>query len=332
MKEDEIIVECSYIFSKAFGQPPIGITPIAASGSSRKYFRCVSPEGRYIVCISDNINENKTFLKLTRYLLTRNLPVPKIYYIDETYKSYILEDLGELDLMGLLKSKCKEEEKWEMIYSSISALVRFQQLPIAEWKEIVEFPALDSKLIRYDFQYAIDNFFSVQSIKYNSSRLNSELEKLEKRLLSYPKNLWGLMYRDFQSRNIMIHGKTYLIDYQSCRFGPGIYDLVSFSWQAKANFSEKDRKKIIAHYVKQWDLSGVSSGSSILDNVAYWAIFRIMQTLGAYGLRGLKEGKQHFIDSIPPALRNFQNLLNDYHLSSEYPELEGVIGRLDSFL
>ena len=41
----------------------------------------------------------------------------------------------------------------------------------------------------------------------------------------------------------------------------------------------------------------------------YFVLFRQLQVLGAYGFRGLIEKKAHFIESIPPALRNIDKLL-----------------------
>ena len=59
----------------------------------------------------------------------------------------------------------------------------------------------------------------------------------------------------------------------------------------------------------------------IKNHVKYWALFRMLQTLGAYGLRGLKEGKPHFIESIPPALKNITGLMKESGLGGKMPEL-----------
>jgi RNase adaptor protein for sRNA GlmZ degradation len=53
-----------------------------------------------------------------------------------------------------------------------------------------------------------------------------------------------------------------------------------------------------------------------------------MQALGAYGLRGFYERKQHFLASIPYAIRNLEYLLRTAEIPVELPELTQVWRRL----
>ena len=57
-----------------------------------------------------------------------------------------------------------------------------------------------------------------------------------------------------------------------------------------------------------------------------FVFFRILQVLGAYGFRGYFERKQHFLTSIPPAIQNLRELLqqNDFH----YPYLVSLLNQL----
>ena len=55
---------------------------------------------------------------------------------------------------------------------------------------------------------------------------------------------------------------------------------------------------------------------------------RILQALGAYGLRGFYERKAHFLQSIPYAVRNLEFLLRTVELPVELPELTAVFRRL----
>jgi len=59
-----------------------------------------------------------------------------------------------------------------------------------------------------------------------------------------------------------------------------------------------------------------------------FVFIRIMQAMGAYGLRGFYERKHHFLASIPYAIRNLEYLLRKAELPVELPELTQVFRRL----
>lgn len=301
------------------------IESLRESGSARLYYRIYLDSFTAILCVSENVKENETFVNLSRFLLDKSICVPEIYAVSENYECYLLEDLGDEDFLKLLSGPGRKENLKRYIGEIISQLVSFQQLPPYSWKEIVEFPPLDEELISYDCRYALDNFFRLCGKDFDEVSLMGEFLQLQNKLLAYPQPLWGLMFRDFQSRNIMIREMPYFIDYQSSRRGPGIYDLVSFAWQAKANFSDEERSEIVELYIRELNKRGIDAEEAVRCNLPYWAMFRILQTLGAYGLRGLKEGKRHFIESIPYALANLRHLLETYNLISLFPELYRLI-------
>jgi RNase adaptor protein for sRNA GlmZ degradation len=53
-----------------------------------------------------------------------------------------------------------------------------------------------------------------------------------------------------------------------------------------------------------------------------------MQAMGAYGFRGFYEKKEHFLKSIPYALKNVELLLVDLNLPVKMPELLNVLKQL----
>ena len=144
------------------------------------------------------------------------------------------------------------------------------------------------------------------------------------------------MYRDCQSRNIMIKdGQPYFIDFQGGRRGPTQYDVASLLWQAKANIPASLREELIDAYLDELysvlcQQSGLCSDSEAVFKSAWRAalphfvLFRTLQVLGAYGYRGYFERKPHFLESIPNALRNLREVLaeiKDYPYLRELAEL-----------
>lgn len=318
------------------GTTDIRIERIAGSGSARQYLRVIAPGRSVVACVSGNIKENLTFIALARYLRARGLPVALILSVNSDASVYLQEDLGSVDLLGFLhqtrlQGETAEKKRTDVLAMTVRRLVEFQRLPEDEWMRTVEFEPLGSALIRFDCNYAVEHLIRPSGAAYDACRLDGEFRRLEDRLLALPCELWGLMYRDFQSRNIMLReesGKTepWLIDFQSARNGPGIYDLVSFAWQARAGFSAAERELIVDLYCRELESHVPGCTAVVKDNVRDWAVFRVIQTLGAYGLRGLKEGKRHFVESIPPALHNLEQLLENE--GTEYPELRRIVGNM----
>lgn len=315
-----------------FNTPILRTEQIAGGGSGRKYFRIYTDMGSLIFCSSSDIQENITFIRLTEYLRLRGLRVPLVIdkYKDNT--CYLMQDLGNKDLLALIRERRSWDDLSEAMDRIFFMLVHMQCLPHEEWENIVQFPKFNKDLILADFQYAFENFISVCKIEFNEKKLWDEFQFLAMRLLEYPALNWGLMYRDFQSRNIMVSSRKfcpyYFIDYQSARYGPGIYDLVSFAWQAKAGFTPRERDRLINLYINKMKTKGKDIEKPVRKNIDYFVVLRILQTLGAYGKRGLQEGKTHFIESIPAALKNLNEVLAKEKIKNQMPELSSVIFKI----
>ena len=91
------------------------------------------------------------------------------------------------------------------------------------------------------------------------------------------------MYRDFQSRNVMIRdGEPWLIDFQGGRRGPFYYDVASFS----GSQGEHPRQSA-AGAAGQLSRStpGVTTHrkDEFSSRLRHFVLFRTLQVLGAYG-------------------------------------------------
>ena len=103
------------------------------------------------------------------------------------------------------------------------------------------------------------------------------------------------MYRDFQSRNVMIKdGEPWFIDFQGGRKGPFFYDVASFLWQAKARYPENLRNELLDEYMDALKQYITIDRDTFLSQLRHFVLFRTLQVLGAYGFRGYFEKKTHF--------------------------------------
>ena len=71
------------------------------------------------------------------------------------------------------------------------------------------------------------------------------------------------------------------------------------------------------------------SAEEFIADYYRFVLIRLLQAMGAFGLRGLYEKKQHFIDSIALGVRTIYALLSERYLGKEYPELQKVFAALE---
>lgn len=297
------------------------ISSLAGGGGDRKYFRLTSQGNTSMIgVIADDLREAEAFVKLSSIFGAHNIPVPKIFAHSSDYKYYIEQDLGDCSLFDIIK---KQEYDAGLIVKVMRNLARMQTISQNEWIDAIAFPTFDARQVRWDLNYFKYEFVKPCGIVFNESNLEDDFDLLCEYLPSIPQEYWGFMMRDCQSRNVMLHPDPVFIDYQSGRKGPGLYDAVSFLWQAKACFSDDFRSEMIEEYALSFSkLRGVNK-NIILKFADVFALFRTLQVLGAYGFRGLVQKRAHFIESIPAALQNLNSLLGRGVLK-EYPELERI--------
>lgn len=306
--------------------------PIKGEGSNRKYIRLSSLNHSLVGVIGENITENQAFFYISNHFLEQGLPVPKVLAISKDKLRYIQEDLGNVSLFDLLAKKegvSNSEEVKSILIKCISILpdLQFKGGDKFDFQQCFPLPEMDERAILWDLNYFKYSFLKLKECDFSEPLLEDDFSRLKDDILKLS-NTQTFMYRDFQSRNVMVvNNQPFFIDFQGGRKGPIYYDLASFLWQAKANFSEDERKELIEIYRQSLAKYLLIDEETFLKNLNLFVLFRTLQVLGAYGFRGLFERKSHFIESIPFALKNLHSVLleNDF---SAYPHLVKVLNNL----
>ncbi len=322
------------LFSKTIQDYPEEIIRLPASGSDRIYYRLVSKGKSYIGAYNPIIKENRAFISLTRQFISFKLPVPQIIAINDSQTSYLLEDLGDFTLYWLIEQERKSASNWsdrlsQHYLKAIDDLLNFQ-VTVRHGLDLSEaFPrkTFDKQSILWDLNYFKYYFVRLVGTSFDEDRLEDDFQRFALFLAEAPSTFF--MYRDFQSRNIMLfNGNNFYIDYQGGRLGPLQYDLASLLYDAKANIPDEIRKSLLEYYLKQ----AISEKITSEDRFHRWwpsfIFIRIMQALGAYGYRGFFQQKQHFLLSVPFAIQNLENLLKEYGLPRGYAELHAVFEKI----
>ncbi|MCL1942224.1 MAG: phosphotransferase [Candidatus Azobacteroides sp.] len=307
------------------------VDPITGSGSDRRYYRITGKSPACIGVKGESVPENRVFIALAKHFKQKGLPVPEIYAVSEDEKYYLQEDVGNVSLFDLIQSGKKEKNitgyEKEMVLKTIRLLPSFQYKGAEglDFSVCYPVPVFDERTVFWDLNYFKYCFLKPSGIDFLEPGLENDFEKLSVKLTEETGNTF--LYRDFQSRNVMIKdGAPYFIDFQGGRKGPVYYDLASFVWQAKADFSEEDRLMLIDVYLSELQKFGTVDRDHFYTVLNHFVLFRTLQVLGAYGFRGYFEKKPHFLQSIPFALNNVCGLLKQGF--PEYPCLSELLTRL----
>ncbi len=304
------------LFKQYSGKSNPIIEALPISGSNRKYYR-LSSDGISVIGVhGESLNENRAFVSIARHFHKLGLNTPELYIVSNDEMFYLQEDLGNTILFeeikgGRLTGVFSVEEK-ELLHKTISLLPDLQikggkDLDYSVCHPLSEF---NHRSIFWDLNYFKYNFLKTTEMDFQEDLLENDFEKLANDLLDGESD--SFLYRDFQSRNVMMKdGKPYFIDFQGGRKGPIYYDVASFLWQAKANFPNELRYELITTYINSLKKYRDIDTAYFIKKLRIFVLFRTLQVLGAYGFRGYFEKKPHFIQSIPYALNNLRDLLKD---------------------
>ena len=314
------------------GCEPESVIRLTAAGSNRVYYRFCLSDGRTVVGVEGtNPDENKAFMTIGRHLSSAGLPVPEILAVSDSGMCYLLQDLGDESLFGLMES-ARESGSYDS--GQVALLEKVMRLlPDLQFKGgdgmdySVCFPceAFDRRSIFWDLNYFKYSFLKATGLEFHEACLEDDFDRLADVLLAdAPYNTF--MYRDFQARNVMVQdGEPWFIDFQGGRRGPVEYDVASFLWQARAAYPAQLREHLIDVYIDSFGRYRKVDGKEFRHGLMHFVLFRTLQVLGAYGFRGYFEHKQHFIQSIPAAIGNLRELLDAGVGERDYPYLYGVL-------
>lgn len=321
------------LFEHHFNEKVESFEMLPQSGSYREYCRLGNDKRSIVGAFNNDVKENTAFLSFSNHLYFKGINVPKVYAVSSDLKKYLLEDLGDTTLFGYL-TKTREEEGFSENIISVykKVLAALPKIQIIAGKEIdysVCYPreAFDKQSMMWDLNYFKYYFLKLAKISFDEQALEDDFQLFSNYLLSASSNYF--MYRDFQSRNVMLkNDDVYFIDYQGGRRGALQYDLASLLYDGKADIPESIRQQLFDYYISELKKYMKVDEERFTAYFKGFVLIRIMQAMGAYGFRGFYEKKEHFLKSIPFALKNLEYLLKKLNLPVELPELVSVLKQL----
>ena len=322
------------------GEEPAGMEKLPGAGSNREYYRLEDHQGNTVVgVVGTSRDENHAFVYLTRHFTKRQLPVPRILAVSDDELRYLQTDLGALSLFDAVKGGREAGGRYtvkeqDLLRRTIRELpnIQIRGARELEWENCYPQPEFNEDSVLFDLNYFKYCFLKATELDFHELKLEANFRLFAKDLTSEKYD--SFLYRDFQARNVMLAASPdnsglspYFIDYQGGRKGPFYYDLASFLWQASAHYSNKLRRELIyEYYGALGQYTEVPSKRHFVERLSSFVLFRTLQVLGAYGFRGYFERKRHFIESIPPAIQNLRELLEQGDFP--YPYMMDVLRQL----
>ena len=320
-------------FESLTGRPVENITALPRSGSYREYYRLRSGEMSIIGVYNADRKENEAFVNFTKHFLSANLAVPAILAEDLDNNIYLLEDLGDTTLYSYLSEHRENGDIPEIVLDVYKRIVL--ELPHfqvrgnkgLEYDFCYPRSSFDKQSMMWDLNYFKYYFLKLAKVPFDEQELENDFQHFSDWLLEEQNDFF--LYRDFQSRNIMIfHDKIYYIDYQGGRKGALQYDLASLLYDAKADIPEKDRILLINTYLDSLEELIDVDRERFIRYFPGFALIRLLQAMGAFGFRGFYEKKPHFLKSIPYALKSLVQLFDHHELPIHIPHLLQVLKSL----
>ena len=326
----ELVNAVSHLYKIRMGEEPAQVDVLPQSGSERRYFRLHNQKGETVIATHGlNITENETFIYFAQHFKEKGLPVPEVITASDDLSIYLQQDLGDVSLLNILEQKGFQPEVYELFKESLHGLAHLQikgdeGLDYAKCLTNEEF---GKQAIMADLLYFKFYFLDALRKPYDKQKLMDDFEALSTYLTHTEYKYF--MFRDFQSRNIMVteQNEVCFIDFQGGMKGAPQYDVASLLWQARANLPDEWKASLLDDYMVHFEaITGESIDRDVFrSQYNGYVLIRLLQVLGAYGFRGLFERKAQFLTAIPQALKNLKWFVENNSLGISVPEFKKVL-------
>jgi aminoglycoside/choline kinase family phosphotransferase len=346
----QILDSIQQLYKKWKGSDAASVDVLPQSGSERRYFRLHGNGESVIGTYGANIKENESFIYFSQHFKQKNLPVADIFIVSEDRMFYLQEDFGDVSLIHRLESEGYTGSIYNLFKKSLEelALLQIKGNDGLDYDRCLTNKEFGKQAIMADLLYFKYYFLDALRRPYDKQALIDDFEALSNYLTHTEYKYF--MFRDFQSRNIMVNPSlggglgevvvggdannssnkeeaVHFIDYQGGMKGAPQYDVASLLWQARANLPDEWKENLLVDYMNAFEkIIGQPIDRNIFrSQYNGYVLIRLLQVLGAYGFRGLFERKAHFLTSIPLALTNLKWFVNNQSVGIALPEFRKVL-------
>ena len=290
----------------------IRIKSLQGDGSDRLVFRIFCARHSLILVhypagSAGRPSENDSFYLIGSHLRSRGLPCPAVYDYSARGGQFLIEDFGDLSLADAVTGKEKAfilNKYIEIIKLLIILQVQGAEGFRADW-------CYDTAVYDGDFSWERESGYFIREFVQGflgrsiADKVRSELREIAGRIDEEGNSLF--LYRDFQSRNIMVRENGYgLIDFQAGRLGPPQYDLASLLIDPYVSLDPGLQDEIRERYLQLLSEQMPVNRRRFIENYQVIGFQRNLQILGAFSFLSRVKGKRYFEQFINPAVNNLK--------------------------
>jgi len=292
-------------FCQNSGYQVQAITSLKGDGSDRQIYRIKADDSTKIAIYGDNPAENRAFLGFCQTFKECGIRVPEVFAVSSDSRCYLLEDLGDSTI-----KQATDDLFLQKKYSDIEDLY-LRAITILPQIQISVNHKVDYSLCYQLAEFNLENmlFDANRFVEYFIRQLCgiADTSAIEERLKTFCQSLSStenyFLYRDFQTRNIMLkNDQLCFIDFQSGRKGPLQYDLASFVYSSGTYLWDDLEDRLVSRYLEVLKSYQQVNEAEFKYNFYGFAMIRVIQALGGYAFLGLVKQKKDFLHKIPIGL------------------------------
>jgi len=283
------------------------VLPMPGDGSDRRFYRIHRGARRMVAVLSprkegSKVDENDSYFLIGTHLASRGVPVPRFYWGDPLNGCFLLEDVGDCHFQSLA---VRGPSDLEHLYGRALRLLVYLHRHAPEGFDAgfcFDTAVYDPRFVYTRELEYFRTFFlnSLLNLEVPEEELRRDFEDLAE-VSGTDERQW-VIHRDFQSRNLMVHGgRLRLLDFQGMRYGPPAYDLASLVTDPYVCLPVGIQERLVWEYWKQARRFLGGTRERFWDRYRAVRLSRNVQALAAYAFLGKTKGKNRFLRFVPRA-------------------------------
>ncbi len=312
---------------------------LAGDGSTRRFYRVGGLARPAVLMVNPDppsheqrgVDENETWVYLAGLFRSLGAGAPEVYGFAREAGLILIEDLGDCLLQQAVEEHGTGSAWTAAVYRRLLETLLVIQLDgfsRLEPDRLFNCDYCPEFMFRWEGMYFATQFAG-RLCGCSDPHLEHDLRRLAE-AAGARMRLQVLIYRDFQSRNVMLGPRESLrlVDFQGARPGPPAYDVASALFDPYVCLGEPLRRELVGYYGDLLANRDLELADQFSAQFPFVAAHRLMQALGAYAKLTLVDGKSEFLRYAPRGLADLSHLLEGPEFAP-FASLRRTVARLE---